>query len=103
MKLVICLFDEKNRIIFFQVIAKRYEKNSIIVTSNLPFGQWHNTFAQDATLTAAMFDRLLYHSHLIQIKGESYQLKEKRKSGMIANLNMQENLNKVGQNSIADY
>jgi DNA replication protein DnaC len=51
--------DEANH--FFQVIAKRYEKGSIIVTSNLPFSQWHNAFAQDATLTAAMLDRLLHH------------------------------------------
>jgi len=68
---------------FFQVIAKRYEKGSIIVTSNLPFSQWHNAFAQDATLTAAMLDRLLHHSHLVQIQGESYRLKEKRKAGLI--------------------
>ena len=58
---------------FFQVIAKRYEKGSIIVTSNLSFGQWHSAFAHDATLTAAMLDRLLHHSHLIQIQGESYR------------------------------
>ncbi len=85
---------------FFQVIAKRYEKGSIIVTSNLAFSQWHNAFAQDSTLTAAMLDRLLHHSHLVQIQGESYRLKEKRKAGIISVLdtnptNLQ---NKVGQN-----
>src|SRR5258706_14051952 len=48
--------------LFFQVIAKRYERGSLIVTSNLPFGQWDQTFADDATLTAAMLDRLLHHS-----------------------------------------
>lgn len=68
---------------FFQVIAKRYEKGSIIVTSNLAFSQWHNAFAQDTTLTAAMLDRLLHHSHLIQIQGDSYRLKEKRKTGIV--------------------
>ena len=68
---------------FFQVIAKRYEKGSIIVTSNLSFGQWHQAFAQDVTLTAAMLDRLLHHSHLVQIKGESYRLKDKRRAGVM--------------------
>ena len=62
---------------FFQVIAKRYEKGSIIVTSNLSFGQWNNTFADDKVLTAAMLDRLLHHSHVLQCRGESYRLKRK--------------------------
>jgi DNA replication protein DnaC len=70
--------------LFFQVIAKRYEKGSIVLTSNLPFGQWDQSFAGDATLTAALLDRLLHHSHVIQIKGESYRLKDKRKAGVIA-------------------
>jgi DNA replication protein DnaC len=84
---------------FFQVIAKRYEKGSIILTSNLAFSQWHNAFAQDATLTAAMLDRLLHHSHLVQIQGDSYRLKEKRKAGIISSLDTPNNShNKVGQN-----
>jgi DNA replication protein DnaC len=73
--------DDAN--LFFQVIAKRYEKGSVIVTSNLPFGQWDQTFAGDQTLTAALLDRLLHHSHVLQIKGESYRLKDKRKAGVI--------------------
>jgi DNA replication protein DnaC len=81
---------------FFQVIAKRYEKGSIIVTSNLSFGQWHTAFAQDTTLTAAMLDRLLHHSHLIQIQGESYRLKEKRKAGLLSSLTKHDVTNQVG-------
>lgn len=69
--------------LFFQVIAKRYEKGSIILTSNLNFGQWDQTFAGDATLCAAMLDRLLHHSHLIQIQGESYRLRNKKKAGVM--------------------
>ena len=69
---------------FFQVIAKRYEKGSIIVTSNLSFGQWNNTFADDKVLTAAMLDRLLHHSHVLQCRGESYRLKEKMKAGIVS-------------------
>jgi DNA replication protein DnaC len=68
--------------LFFNVIAKRYEQGSIIVTSNLPFSQWAKTLADDATLTAALLDRLLHHSHIIQIAGESYRLKDKHSAGI---------------------
>ena len=73
--------DQAN--LFFQVIAKRYEKGSIILTSNLSFGQWDETFAGNTTLTSAMLDRILHHSHVIQIKGDSYRLREKRKAGIV--------------------
>ena len=69
--------------LFFQVIAKRYERGSVIVTSNLPFGQWDKTFADDTTLTAALLDRLLHHAHVVPIQGESYRLKDKRKAGLL--------------------
>jgi len=61
--------------LFFQVIAARYEKGSLIVTSNLSFGQWDATFAQDATLTAALLDRLLHHAQIVPIAGESVVVK----------------------------
>jgi hypothetical protein len=54
-----------------------------ITYSNLPFGQWDQTFADDATLTAALLDRLLHHAHVVPISGDSYRLKEKRQAGMI--------------------
>lgn len=69
--------------LFFQVIAKRYEHGSIILTSNLSFGEWDETFASNSALTAAMLDRLLHHAHIIQIKGDSYRLREKRKAGLL--------------------
>lgn len=69
--------------LFFQVIAARYERGSLIVTSNLPFGQWDATFAQDATLTAALLDRLLHHAQIVPIAGESYRLKHQRQAGMV--------------------
>ena len=68
--------------LFFQVIAARYERGSLIVTSNLPFGQWDTTFAQDATLTAALLDRLLHHARILPINGESYRLKHQRQAGV---------------------
>ena len=74
--------DEAN--LFFNVVAKRYERGSMVLTSNLPFTQWASSFADDRTLTAAMLDRLLHHAHIVQITGESYRLKDKRKAGQAA-------------------
>jgi DNA replication protein DnaC len=68
---------------FFQIVAKRYERGSMILTSNLPFTQWDETFGGNATLTAAMLDRILHHAHIIQIKGDSYRLKQQRKAGHV--------------------
>jgi DNA replication protein DnaC len=73
--------DEAN--LFFNVVAKRYERASMILTSNLPFTQWASTLADDQTLTAALLDRLLHHAHIVQISGESYRLKDKRKAGTV--------------------
>lgn len=69
--------------LFFQIVAARYEKGSTIMTSNLSFGAWDQAFAGDRVLTAAMLDRLLHHAHVIQIQGESYRLKDKRKAGIV--------------------
>ena len=74
--------DEAN--LFFNVVAKRYERGSMVLTSNLPFTQWAGAFADDQTLTAAMLDRLLHHAHIVQITGESYRLKDKRRAGQAA-------------------
>ena len=68
--------------LFFQVVAERYEKGSMILTSNLNFGQWDETFSGNTALTAAMLDRILHHAHVIQIKGESWRLKDKRRAGI---------------------
>ena len=69
--------------LFFQIIATRYERGSIIMTSNLSFSTWDQAFAGDRVLTAAMLDRLLHHAQVVQIQGESYRLKDKRKAGII--------------------
>lgn len=70
--------------LFFQVVARRYEKGSLILTSNLAFGSWDEAFASDAVLTAAMLDRILHHATVVQITGESYRLKDKRRAGILA-------------------
>lgn len=74
-------FGREEANLFFNVVAKRYERGSMVLTSNLPFTQWASAFADDATLTAALLDRLLHHAHVVQIAGESYRLKDKRKAG----------------------
>lgn len=76
-------FGREEANLFFQVVAKRYERGSIVLSSNLPFAQWASAFADDSTLTAAMLDRLLHHAHIVQIQGDSYRLKDKRKAGVI--------------------
>lgn len=74
-------FGREEANLFFNVVAKRYERGSMVLTSNLPFTQWAAAFADDQTLTAAMLDRLLHHAHIVQISGESYRLKDKRRAG----------------------
>jgi DNA replication protein DnaC len=65
----------------FQLISQRYERNSMILTSNKSYGEWGAIF-QDNVIASAILDRLLHHSHTINIKGESYRLKDKRKAGV---------------------
>jgi DNA replication protein DnaC len=77
-------FGREEANLFFNVVAKRYERGSMVLTSNLPFTQWAGAFADDQTLTAAMLDRLLHHAHIVQITGDSYRLKDKRKAGQAA-------------------
>lgn len=76
-------FGREEANLFFHVIAKRYERASTIITSNLPFTQWASTLADDATLTAALLDRLLHHAQIVQISGESYRLKDRKKVGQL--------------------
>lgn len=63
--------------LFFQLIARRYEKTSTVFTSNKTFSQWNEVFA-DVTIASAILDRVLHHCTVVNIKGESYRLKERR-------------------------
>jgi len=65
---------------FFQIVSERYEKGAIILTSNKTYGAWGDIFG-DTVLATAILDRLLHHSSTINIKGESYRIKEKKKAG----------------------
>ena len=69
--------------LFFQVVAKRYEQGAMILTSNLSFGDWEEVFDGNAALTSAMLDRLLHHAHVIQLRGDSYRLRQARQSGLL--------------------
>lgn len=68
--------DRDGANLFFQLIAKRYEQNSTIITTNQPFSKWGEVFS-DNTLANAILDRLLHHSSVIKITGTSYRLKDK--------------------------
>src|SRR5260370_13247610 len=68
--------------LFFQLVNRRYEKGSLLVTTNQRVSDWGIVFG-DEVLATAILDRLLHHSHTLMITGESYRLREKRKSGLI--------------------
>jgi DNA replication protein DnaC len=80
--------------LFFQLIAKRYEKNTTILTSNKMFSQWNEVFS-DVTMASAILDRILHHCTVVNIKGESYRLKERKeymkKKEQIVNTLFEEN------------
>lgn len=66
--------DQHETSVLFELIAHRYERASIIVTANQPFSEWHKIFA-DKSMTVAAVDRLIHHSTIIELKGESYRRK----------------------------
>ena len=74
--------DKLQSNLLFQVVSKRYERGSIVMTSNKGFRDWGEVFAGDPVIASALLDRLLHHSHVINIRGESYRLKEKREAGL---------------------
>lgn len=82
--------------LFFQLVSSRYERGSMILTSNKSFAQWGEIFG-DTVIATAILDRLLHHSHVVNIRGESYRLKEKRKAGICAAPH--QHLNPAGPNT----
>jgi DNA replication protein DnaC len=69
-------FEPEAANLFFQLVAARYERASLIVTSNKPFGRWGEVFG-DEVVAAAMIDRLVHHAEVISLKGDSYRLKDR--------------------------
>src|SRR5918911_1089735 len=74
--------DDLGATIFFQLVSARYERGSIILTSNKSYGDWGSIFG-DPLLATAILDRLLHHSTTVNIRGESYRLKERRRAGLL--------------------
>lgn len=75
-------FEKRSAHLFFQLVARRYERGSILLTTNQSVGQWGTVFGDDV-LAAAILDRLLHHSHTLLIQGESYRLKQKKRAGLM--------------------
>jgi DNA replication protein DnaC len=68
--------------LFFQLVSRRYETGAMLITSNRSVSEWGTVFA-DPVVATAILDRLLHHSHVLTIRGDSYRLRAKRKSGLI--------------------
>ena len=69
-------FEREAANLIFQLVASRYERASLVVSSNKPFGRWGEVFG-DSTVAAAMIDRLVHHAEILALRGDSYRLKER--------------------------
>ena len=83
-------FESSASHLFFQLVSRRYEKGSLLVTSNRAVTEWGEVF-EDSVVATAILDRLLHHSQVITIQGESYRLREKRRSGLLKTQNLVQN------------
>jgi DNA replication protein DnaC len=72
--------DQRGADLLFQVISARYERGSIVLTTNKAFKQWPSIFNGDATITSAVLDRLLHHAETVVIEGSSYRMKDRIES-----------------------
>ena len=68
--------DQHGADLLFQVISQRYERGSIVLTTNKPFKQWASVFNNDSTIASAVLDRLLHHAETVVIEGNSYRMKD---------------------------
>ena len=75
-------FEPNAAHLFFQLVSRRYERGSMLITSNRAIGEWGTVFG-DPVVATAVLDRLLHHSHVVTIRGDSYRLREKRRSGLL--------------------
>jgi DNA replication protein DnaC len=75
-------FEANAAHLVFQLVSRRYERGSILITSNRTVSEWGEVFG-DPVAATAILDRLLHHSHVITIRGDSYRLREKRRSGLL--------------------
>ena len=92
-------YDRDAATAFFTLVSARYERGSIILTSNKGFGEWGELLG-DTVIASAILDRLLHHSHVLNIRGESYRLREKRHAGLFPS---QQLLNSQSEETGANY
>jgi DNA replication protein DnaC len=78
-------FNEEGAHCFFQLISRRYEKAAIIFTSNKSYGEWGEIF-KDHVIASAILDRILHHCTTVNIKGDSYRLKDRKRTGLISQI-----------------
>lgn len=92
--------DRHGANLFFQLVCRRYEKGSMIVTSNQRFGDWGEIFG-DPIIATAILDRILHHSITVNIRGESYRLKEKKRAGLLSKAMPGTTINDEGLQEVA--
>jgi DNA replication protein DnaC len=89
-------FSREEASALFRLLSRRYERGSVIITSNKGFADWGEIFS-DTVLATAILDRLLHHSTTVNIKGESFRLKEKRRAGMLTGTREEPKARKEGE------
>jgi DNA replication protein DnaC len=72
--------------LFFQLVSRRYERGSMLITTNQTITQWGHVFG-DETIAAAVLDRVLHHSHVLVIQGDSFRLRQKKRAGLLGSTN----------------
>ena len=79
-------FERRSAHLFFQLVARRYERGSMLITTNQPVTHWGTVFG-DEVLAAAILDRLMHHSHTLLIQGDSFRLRQKKRAGLLGSSN----------------
>jgi DNA replication protein DnaC len=82
-------FEPNAAHLFFQLVTRRYERGSLLITSNRSVGEWGTVFG-DPVVATAILDRLLHHSQVVTIRGDSFRLREKRRSGLVKSTQLKE-------------
>ena len=72
--------------LFFQLVSRRYERGSMLITTNQTITQWGHVFG-DEMIASAVLDRVLHHSHVLVIQGDSFRLKQKKRAGLLGSNN----------------
>jgi len=85
-------YDRTAATALFSLISARYERGSILLTSNKGFAEWGEVLG-DSVVASAILDRLLHHSHVVNIRGDSYRLKEKKRAGLLTTIQPEREVN----------